>query len=412
MSTRGVLLRGDDGIALAVSMMVMGVILMLGLAMLSVTDTQTRESGVERVRESSFNLAEGALEQQSFVLSGKGWPGTEATSAPAACELFLVAPRCPTPESLVPATGAGAYAGADYAQGVRWTTKVRDNVVAYDQSYRPQNVDGSQSWDRNADGLIWVRSWATVGGKTRSIVALLKRDSIPILLPKASLVARSLTVGFNAQKDPIQGATTAAPVLRCGEVGCGDYTDNRGQSLVDPPPVIRPVPPPNTPFVPADVVAKLVDSATTYTSCPTASQAQGIVVIDIPDHDGDGDGDIRCQYAGNSVFNSAASPGVLIMRRGVLEFFGTGAGGGKFYGLLLHLNEGGRTGGDCVTVTGNTELHGGVILEGGCGFRIDGSATLKFDPNRLNPSVSGVAGVVQNTWQEVPPNDDWGPPST
>ena len=73
--------------------------------------------------------------------------------------------------------------------------------------------------------------------------------------------------------------------------------------------------------------------------------------------------------------------------------------------MLLHLNEANRAGTPaCIQVTGTFDIQGGVAVEGLCGFYIQGNARLAFSPNALNFSVTGVAGLVQNTWRELPPS--------
>ena len=153
---------GDDerGSALVISMIAMSLMLMLGLATLALTDQQTRQSGVERIRESSFNLAEGALQQQSFLLGGKGWPRTSADALPVECTMssdpaLAANARCPTPSSLVDAAGAGAYDETDARSGASWSTKVRDNSAVNNQVYTDA-IDSPTvpRYDANGDGFI------------------------------------------------------------------------------------------------------------------------------------------------------------------------------------------------------------------------------------------------------------------
>lgn len=395
------LARDERGSALFIAIVAMGLMLMLGLTTLSLTDQQTRQSGVERVRESAFNLAEGALQQQSFLLGGRGWPKTATDALPAQCDqqsdpALPVNTRCPAPASLVTAAGGGAYQGQDYGPGVTWKTYVRDNVSTSPQQYTSA-VESRPRWDADADGFIWVRSTATIRGRTRTIVALLKRDPIPILMPKAVLVAGSLSVGQNGQSPVIVTNATTPPVLRCdaSNPNCAAYIKSGGKKdpQIAPDQVTYNPSFPN--LVPTDTVEKLVDSAKLFTSCPTEAQAQGLVVIDVPDT-------VTCRFTSNAVFNSPSNPGLIIMRRGTLEF----AGSGQFYGMLLHLNEGGRKANQeqCIRIPGTVDVYGGIVIEGACGMYITGNARLTFDPNKLNFSVTGVAGLVQNTWRELPPS--------
>lgn len=385
----------ETGSALFVAIVAMSLMLMIGLATIALTDQQVRQSGVERTREASFNLAEGALQQQSFLLGGKGWPKKATDALPDSCSETSTSTRCPTPSALVTTTGTGAYEGIDYASGAVWTTHVRDNTVTNPRQYTSA-VDSQPRWDADGNGEIWVKSTATVGGRKRVIVALLKRDPIPILMPKAVLVAGALEVGQQGQSPVITTDATAPPVLRCDPTtaGCAAYIKSGGKKDPQVSPDVVTYNPSFPPLVPADTVSKLVDSTTPFTSCPTEAQvaASEIAVIDVPES-------TTCSLTGNQVYHSLSKPGILIMRRGTLTL----AGSGRFHGMLLHLNEGGRAApSQCIRVTGTADIHGGVAVEGLCGFYIQGNARLAFSPNALNFSVTGVAGLVQSTWRELP----------
>lgn len=383
--------RQERGSALIVAIVSMTLMLMLGLAALAMTDQQTRQSGVERVRESSFNLAEGALQQQSFLLGGKGWPKAVTDALPAECTIAsAVATRCPTPSALV---GGGAYNTVDYATAASWTTYVRDNTVANPQVYTDA-VAARPTWDSDANGYMWVRATATVRGKTRTIVALLKRDPIPVALPRAVLVAGGLNIPQNGQSGVITTDATTPVVLRCNSYGgtCNESNSGQGSSQIEPNNVSytgnsQPA------FIAADIITKIADSATTYTTCPTEAQIQGLVVINPSSNS------VECDITGNTAHNSLTSPGVLVMRKGTLNY----RGNGPFYGLIIHLNEGnnGPTT-KCIDINGTPNIIGGIIIEGSCGFELNGNARLAFSAAAFKLSVTGVAGLVQNTWRELP----------
>jgi hypothetical protein len=379
----------------------MAVITTLGLAALAMTDVQTDQSAVERRRESAFNLAEGALGQQGFLLGGRGWPRTAAQALPASCGQASTSASCPTPDALVATSGRGAFDAPDYDAGTTWSTLVRDNTAVGQQAWTPAVLD-RPTWDQNGDGFIWVRSTATVRGRPRTLVALLRRTAIPLLVPRASLVAGALDIGQNGQASVISTDATAPPVLRCEDAtpGCSEYTGSRGKkgSQVSPDVVRYDPGDAGTPFVPLDTVARLEESATVLTSCPTTAQAQGIVLLDVPDG-------VTCRFTGNGDLNAPGAPGILIVRRGTVEF----AGSGHFYGMVLHRNLAGRDATPasgapsppCVTVTGTFDVSGAVVVEGGCGYHDQGNGRLTFSPNDLNFSITGVAGLVRNTWREL-----------
>ena len=383
--------RDEHGSALVISIIAMSLMLMLGLAALAMTDQQTKQSGVERVRESSFNLAEGALQQQSFLLGGRGWPKASTDALPAECSISsAVLSRCPTPSALV---AAGAYDSPDYVTGASWKTYVRDNTVANPLTYTTA-VDARPTWDSDANGYMWVKSTATVRGKTRTIVALLKRDPIPIALPRAVLVSGGLTIPQNGQSGVITTDATTPLVLRCDGYGgtCNQSNNGQGSSQISPNNVSY-TGVTGEPFLQPDIVAKLIESAKVYTSCPTEAQLTGLVVIDPSSND------LTCELTGNTPYNSPTAPGILLMTKGRLDY----RGNGPFYGLIIHLNQGNDGAGTkCVDVNGTPDISGGIIVEGTCGVEVNGNSRLIFNPNMFNLSVTGVAGLVQNTWRELP----------
>ncbi len=62
------------------ALLVMLVMLPLGLALLSIVDTQAKDSGRERTRDRAFNLADSALTSAAFNLGRFAWPTSGATS--------------------------------------------------------------------------------------------------------------------------------------------------------------------------------------------------------------------------------------------------------------------------------------------------------------------------------------------
>jgi len=61
-------LRAERGSSIVLAMALMTMMLAVGLAAYSFVDTQQENSMQERHRESSFNLAEAVLNEQSFTL--------------------------------------------------------------------------------------------------------------------------------------------------------------------------------------------------------------------------------------------------------------------------------------------------------------------------------------------------------
>ena len=92
-------LRDEKGSAVIIAMVVMTLMLAMGLATISFGSGQRQLAVGERVRESSFNLAEAVLHSQVFILA-RAWPGSSATAFPASCSSAAVVTQCPSPTML------------------------------------------------------------------------------------------------------------------------------------------------------------------------------------------------------------------------------------------------------------------------------------------------------------------------
>ena len=145
--------------------------------------------------------------------------------------------------------------------------------------------------------------------------------------------------------------------------------------------------------------AQSANPPTYFTSCP-ASLTGAIVFIDLPTA-------TQCQYQGNSTYNSAAQPGVVIMRQGSIRL----RGGVTFYGLLYLRNEQGSTG-IVADIGGNGGVVGSVTIDGAGGLDAGSNgnsgtntSNITYASNAFNSLASfGTAGLVQSTWRELPPN--------
>ena len=175
-------LRREDGSALITALMVMLVMLPIGMALLAIVDTQARNSGSERTRDRAFNLADSALTSAAFNLGRYAWPATprprRATPArPAPRRLRrrrpTARPSAPrrTPSSatskLQPNLNA-SYDDAAYT-GATWQINVCDDdpTGAGPTVWKNALLD-EPNYDANGNQLVWVRSEASVGGRTRA----------------------------------------------------------------------------------------------------------------------------------------------------------------------------------------------------------------------------------------------------
>ncbi len=416
-------LRSEEGWTVVTAVMVMMIMMSFGLAAYATVDTQTGESKKERNRESSFNLTEGALQQQGYVL-GFNWPAT----APGYTDCSFgtgtnVTPalQCPQPANLV----GGNFSQVDFDAGASWTTVVRDNRIGgavpqnsdfYDSTVHTTPCMGTTTvpcrWDANADDKLWVSATATVRGKTRKLVALLKRERLSEAFPRVTLKSDHFNTSNNGNKLIID-STGAQIVTRCQAVQttqppgtenlCENYELSKGQvapagSIVREPAQTAPTMD-DAQLARFQIAARTSNPATYYTSCPS-SLAGPVVYIDVP-------AGTVCSFSSSPIWNSAVAPGLVIMPRGRIEF----TGGPTFYGVLYLANKDNYTG-NVLDIGGNAEVIGGVIIDSGGGVNVGSSgggglngANLTFSGNAFNALATfGTAGLIQNTWRELPPN--------
>jgi len=217
-------LGNQQGSAMITALMVMLVILPLGLALLAIVDTQAKDSGSERTRDRAFNLADSALSSAAFSLSKYAWPSTgslapsnsSATGTAAACSgasvgATLGAATTPgsTTAKLQPNLNA-TYEDSAYT-GARWQINVCDNDPA-DAAKPVWKAALLTRWnyDENADGKVWIRSEAQVGGRTRVLAGLVRISESPALSSKYGV----MTGRLNAEL-----TNTAGTVLNGGLLG-------------------------------------------------------------------------------------------------------------------------------------------------------------------------------------------------
>lgn len=418
-------LRAEGGWVLITSMLVLSTMLVIALTSFTLVDRGQQHSHDQRQRESALNLAEGVLYSQGFALAQK-WPGNAVagTNMPATCTQAAPAAAyveiCPKPSTLAGAQGSAttsAFVNTDSLSDVTWTTRIRDNGgpnlagsyvsgAAADATQSGTNVRTDQpytcpgpcKWDANGDRQLWVQARAVVQGKARNIVALLKREQFDEPFPRNGLTAGSLRTPNSGNKTIIN-ATGSQVVVRCTTTTseCTDY--NAAKIQVLPQTIVRDASTPAA-MTPHQIerfkaVAQSASPSTYYTSCPT-SYTGTVVFIDVP-------ATTHCNDPGGGVvYNTAADPGIVIMPRGTLYFQSV------FHGLIYMANGQGSAG-TVLHAGDNTEVYGGVAIDGPgrltAGQASGNKATITYVANPFNVLSSyGTAGLVQNTWRELPAN--------
>lgn len=411
--------RAEQGYALVTAMILMGIMMSLGLAIFAYSDGQIRQTHVERVRESSFNLAERALEQQTFKLS-RSWAGSAITAYPAACEPTTASPVCPNSTQLI--SGGDA---PDATAETTWATYVRDNGdmdPATDNTgedfYSEALVDGRPGWDANKDGVLWVKATAVVRDRTRTLVAKVKVESITLPFPKTSITANTLYLSNNGNKTIIDtngpsDGDVGPVLLRCPTsaepTGCvvsngGKAFDPASDPRISPPGFGRPA---SDTVVGAETIAQLKDTArangTMYDTCPAGTQLTGAVVYikQVPA--------AGCSYNINGDINSAASPGLIVVEQSLGRF--ELRGNLHLYGLMYFMNVGGAPATDKVVLDmdGTITVSGSIAIDGDGALRVGSSGAggqeepnLSFDQSLFGQlQAYGAAGILQNSWREI-----------
>ena len=406
-------LAAERGSALVTAMLVTMIFMMLGLATVSLVDTQQRESGRERVRESAFALSEGLLNSQIYLLS-RQWPGDLAQVYPAACTVASGAdPRCPDVTTV-----EAAFSGIDYdPASVQWSTEVRDNTLTAgaDRFYDDAVVRAQAGWDSNRDGYLWVRAQAVLNPTSsyphrRTIVALVNVEELTTMFPRNAIVAGRIKVHPNGNQTYL-GTSGSYVTLRCTEPELGDDDCRDWDRLAQVGPnaeiVANPTQPP---AMNADAIERMRETARangTYfaSGCvPPASLAGAVVFIERADCSQPYD------LPSNQSWNTAQDPGALIIGSGSIAF----RGNALYYGVLYHVNGsdgvGATSSEHIVELNGNSCLTGSIVIDGAGGLRVGSSSgagrcpngNLQFDANAANRlRAYGTAGIVQNSFREI-----------
>jgi Tfp pilus assembly protein PilX len=157
MTTRRHTLASESGNALISALLIMALMAMFGMALLATVDTQQRESGRERQRESAFQMSEAVLNAQIYRLSSR-WPASSTGSVtdsvglpyPDACTNTSTSADCPNGTAL-----AATLTGPDYDPNVTWTTQIRDNSAAEPNFYSDSLLASNITYD--ARSSRWSR---------------------------------------------------------------------------------------------------------------------------------------------------------------------------------------------------------------------------------------------------------------
>jgi hypothetical protein len=389
------LLRRQEGSAFLSAVVLVGVMIMLGLAVHASADNEARQSGQERVRESALGVSEAALQAQVFQLAGR-FPQTAAGAYPAACAPGAGGVGCPDPNAFQGFSGGDYAATCNGAAVTRWTTQVRDNVNAL-AHYDAGVVNSNPRWDSNGDGIVWIRADGRSGCRTRSIVTQVKVGVQQLHFPRNVVTANAFSTANKGRKviiDTRGNAGQPADVsLRCSGFAnpttCAVYERNKGQ--LSPDTLQAPSASPD-PLLDGDALESVKAQARalgTYFpagTCPPTLTGKVVYVEDLT------------PCGGSRAGNSAASPGFLVVGRGTFSI----GGNSIFHGVVYMRNQQ-QTNGVVVSITGTAAIHGALAVDG-LGRVTAGSSKAGIVYDSRAPSLVtglGMAAAVPNTWREL-----------
>jgi Tfp pilus assembly protein PilX len=392
-------MRTDErGVVIVVAMIAMAIMLVMGVATLAFVNSQQRHSGRERVGESSFDLANGAVKAQMFLLS-RNWPSSAAKAYPSSCTSAAGAANCP-----VPATLATQFTGTDFA-GAAWTTTVQDNGPPVDRYYKSAAAAGQPTYDASGpaglpDGKLWIKAKSVARGQTRTVVTLIQADEVEIPFPGNLVTAgrfatsnkgRKVILDTNGSSYTNTPGTPGGVAVRCKQSvdpNCLVYQPSKGQ--ISPPTTIQQEYP-NLTAVSRDELAAMrgiASSKGTYyaTGCPPTLTGETVFIESA-----------NCTYTGGT-YNTLASPGMVVMGSGKLTLLGNSYFNGLIYSAnLLELSD------DMVILGGTTRVIGAITIDHKGGLMAGSSATnLAFNGNVMKLAKGyASANPVKGAWREL-----------
>jgi hypothetical protein len=290
-------LRSEGGIAVPVALMISALMLAIGLSIVALADQQNVEQGKERVQENSLMLSEGALNAQANLL-GSNWPNSAATAF-TTCTQASTSSTCAEAGNLL-----RGFTNHDFT-GATWSISVRDNALGnfYDDTATASQPAYDASGPAGAaDNMVWLRARATVRGRQRTIVALLRAFPVGANFPRGVVTAGSFTTSNNGKKPMVDPGSGSGVNVRCTPgVGapkrddpCMNFVATKGQ--------VWPATYSSNPSMPSAMTAaeisalrtKAKAAGTWYATCPGSIPTATLVFIESG----------GCNYTGNDVINS------------------------------------------------------------------------------------------------------------
>lgn len=404
--------RDERGFALITAIILLTVLLGLGAAMLTFTDSQQKASLREQASETSFNVSEAALNAQVGQLS-RSWPTaesaeTKAVEAGCTSETETSTDYCPTKASInaaypnissVPCPGGAPKDPWGSALTNQWTTYVRDDVGG-SPVFNSEVERTAPDYDANGNGKLWVRSVGVVQCRLVTTITLITRQLVALNFPTDAASGNWFVVTNNGKKVIVN--TAGEPPGQPGEIAmrcvshspCEEWSAPKEQ--ISPYVKGAPLPTPllgeeqrNT--LRSQAIASGTFRSPTVKGCPSSlSEVSGLPAY----IEGCGN-----QKFTGGVANSAAKGGFLVLADGTLEI----KGNGEFYGVIYAHNAS-NSSGAVVTLGGTAQVIGAIDVDGNGGIEFGSSKANLIYNSQAVKEVTGYAGATptRNTFRVLP----------
>ena len=377
---------------MVLAVITMAVMLSFGLATIAFGTGQRHLASGERVRDSAFNVAEGVLNSEVFLL-GRSWPTNSASAYPASCSSSTTVTNCPDA-----ATISAQFSDAQYANAT-WTANVQDNGGTVTAYYSTTGAASQPAYDANGDGKVWVRARAVVAGIPRTLITQVQAQLQPLPFPKNTVTAGYVAAGSNGKKvlvdtngrsyttTPGQAGSVAVRCANPPQSSCLDLDLSKGQ--LSPPSYQTGYS--SSSIVTAAQLSLMRATAQSYgtyyaSGCP-GSLTGTLVFIE----------NANCSYS-NGTGNSLAAPGVVVVATGTLTL----TGAATYYGLI-YAGNGQNSTGVVVNLQGCSKVIGSLVVEGSGGAQV-GSCGNNLAYNASVTTLVKVYGdpaVVKSTWRDI-----------
>jgi hypothetical protein len=385
-------LPSERGIAIPVALMISALMLAIGLSIVALADQQNLEGGKERVQENSLTLSEGALNAQANLLASN-WPNSAGTAF-VTCTQASTSTTCAEAGNLL-----RGFTNNDFT-GATWAISVRDNALGnfYDDTATASQPAYDASGPSGApDNMVWLRARATVRGRQRTIVALLRAFPVGQNFPRGVVTAGSFSTSNNGKKAMVDPGSGPGVLVRCTPgVGapkrddpCLNFIATKGQVWPATYRADTNIPSAMSATEISALRNKAKAAGTWYATCPGEIPTATLVFIETG----------GCSYTGNEVINSPTNPGLVIVYSGGIAL----GGNVTLYGILYAVNSGNSSAQNLVETSGNAQVFGAVLADGNGGVTAGSSKmNIIYDANAFSViSLNSSVNIVANSWREL-----------